>query len=85
MAVSKIAFASSALLFDFRAVEFTAKGNVRQTLMNLNQGNSPLATSAAVGKSLVWASDLIGATCVGLTFRHTGLELVESFCGKLGC
>lgn len=77
-----MAFASSALL-GFRAVEFTTKWDVRY-IAGLYKGNLPLATSAAVGKSLVWASERIGATPVGLTFRHTGFELAESFCGKLG-
>ena len=46
--------------------------------------NLPPATSAAVGKSLVWVSDRVGATFVVLTFRHTGFELAESLCAKLG-
>jgi hypothetical protein len=52
--------------------------------MDLNKRILPLATSAAVGKSLVWVSDRVGATLGGLTFRHTGFELAESLCGKLG-
>lgn len=54
------------------------------TMIGLNRGRLPLATSAAVGKSLVWTSDRVGATFGGLTLRHTGFELAESLC-CVGC
>lgn len=77
-----MAFASSALL-GFRVVEFTTERDLKY-IDGSELENLPPATSAAVGKSLVWVSDRDGATFDGLTFRHTGFELAVSLCAKLG-